>query len=42
MSVADLTEVFKLFGSGLIIGGLFATTSFLVGYFINFIFELTK
>lgn len=42
MSASDLTEIFKLFGSGLIIGGLFSGFTFLTGYFINSLFELTK
>lgn len=42
MSNSDLTQIFQFFGSGLIIGGLFSTFSFIVGYFINFIMELTK
>lgn len=42
MNVQDLQQIFELFGSGIVIGALFSTFSFIVGYFINSIFELTK
>lgn len=43
MSTENLTEIFELFGYGLMIGGLLSAMAFIVGYTINFVFNnLTK
>lgn len=41
-SVYDLSEIFTLFGDGLLLGGLLSGIPFVLGYTISFLVSLMK
>ena len=42
MSVSDLSDIYRLFGLGLIFGGILSTIPFMIGYVINGVWEIMK
>lgn len=42
MTVADLSDIYTLFGQGFVIGALFSGLAFMIGWFINFVLSIVK